>query len=116
MRAEENDPLRRKERFGTLLRLYGALLPAKVLKRMQAFYEMDYSLSEIAENEGVSRNAVHLSLKEGEKRLTAYEKKLGLDGKRKREERDLQEALKETKPEKKDEWIRKALQEVNHGI
>lgn len=45
---------------------------------MELYHEEDYSLGEIADQFGISRAAVHDSLKSAEKTLNEYEEKLGL--------------------------------------
>ncbi len=57
---------------------YGPLLTAKQAKIWDLYYQQDFSLSEIAEEEGISRQAVHDLLKRTEKILEYYEYKLGL--------------------------------------
>lgn len=59
-----------------LFDLYGELLTDKKREVMQLYYEDDMSLAEIAEELGVSRAAVHDSLKSAEKLLRDYEEKL----------------------------------------
>ncbi len=75
---KENEALKKKEYIGALLLIYGKLLTKNIYQRMEACYLMDYSITEISENESVSRNAVFESLENGEKKLEFYEKKLGL--------------------------------------
>ncbi len=57
---------------------YGALLTEKQRKVMGLYHEENLSLSEIAEEFGVSRQAVHDALKKAEQALEDYESKLKL--------------------------------------
>ena len=61
-------------RLGLLLDWYGSLLTDR--QRAQSLNE-DCSLSEIAEREGVSRQAVRDAILRGEEQLEQYEAKLG---------------------------------------
>jgi predicted DNA-binding protein YlxM (UPF0122 family) len=57
---------------------YGPLLTEKQRNVWELHYAEDLSLSEIAEMEGISRQAVHDLLKRTERILTEYEEKLRL--------------------------------------
>ena len=57
---------------------YGALLPERQQDVLRMYCEENQSLSEIAEELGVSRQAVHEALKKGERSLLDFEEKLGL--------------------------------------
>ncbi|MBF7083592.1 YlxM family DNA-binding protein [Desulfallas sp. Bu1-1] len=57
---------------------YGQLLTERQQKFIELYYGNDYSLGEIAENFGVSRQAVHDTLKRTENMLKNYEDKLRL--------------------------------------
>jgi predicted DNA-binding protein YlxM (UPF0122 family) len=57
---------------------YGQLLTAKQQELLKLYHEDNYSLSEIAEEYGISRQGVHDAVKKAEKGLHEYEKKLGL--------------------------------------
>ena len=61
-----------------LFDLYGQLLTNKQRDVFKMYYEEDFSLAEIAEELGISRQGVHDAVKKGEKALTEYESKLGL--------------------------------------
>lgn len=57
---------------------YGQLLTAKQQELLKLYHEDNYSLSEIAEEFGISRQGVHDAVKKAEKALHEYENKLGL--------------------------------------
>ena len=57
---------------------YGALLTKRQSEVMQLYHEENLSLSEIAEEFGISRQGVHDALKNAQEALTTYEEKLGL--------------------------------------
>ena len=57
---------------------YGELLSRRQQEVMNLYHEENLSLSEIADEFGISRAGVHDSLKKAEKALLAYEDKLGL--------------------------------------
>ena len=61
-----------------LIDLYGELLTDHQRNILELYYRYDLSLSEIAEQEEVSRNAVHDSLKKSIALLNNYEDKLKL--------------------------------------
>ncbi len=68
--------------FNNLYDYYGELLTDKQRSYFEDYYFEDYSLSEIADNKGVSRNAVHHQLKQVEEKLKYYEETLHLYEKR----------------------------------
>lgn len=56
--------------------IYKVLLTAKQREYIELYYHEDLSLSEIADELGVSRNAVHDNIRRSEKLLVGYEEKL----------------------------------------
>lgn len=62
----------------TLLDRYGLLLSEKQFRIMSAYYNLDLSLSEIAENEGITRQGVSDFVKRTEAQLYEFEKKLAI--------------------------------------
>lgn len=72
----------RKLYFNQLYDYYGGLLTDKQRSYFEDYYFRDFSLSEIAENDGVSRNAIHKQLKLVEEKLEQYEAILHLLEKR----------------------------------
>ena len=61
-----------------LLDLYGETLTAKQRDYLNYYYNDDLSLSEIAENEGITRQGVRDSIKRAEAQLYEMEDRLGL--------------------------------------
>ncbi len=66
------------ENKALLFDFYGPLLTVKQGKIWDLYYQRDFSLMEIAQEEGISRQAVYDLLKRTEKILQGYEQKLGL--------------------------------------
>jgi len=63
-------------RMNALFEFYAALLTDKQMNYIELYYADDYSLAEIAEEFGVSRQAVYDNIKRTEKILEDYEMKL----------------------------------------
>ena len=64
-------------KISILLDIYGKMLTEKQYSLLDDYYNNDLSLSEIAENEEITRQAVRDNLKKGENNLFEYEEKLG---------------------------------------
>ena len=61
-----------------LLDFYGELLSEKVRRATELYYNDDLSLSEVAEDMGITRQGVRDLIKRAEGNLYGYEQKLGL--------------------------------------
>ncbi len=61
-----------------LFDFYGEMLTEKQRDVIELYYEDDLSLSEIAENEGITRQGVRDSIKRAETQLLDMEERLGL--------------------------------------
>ena len=61
-----------------LLDFYGDVLDERVRAVMDAYYDDDLSLSEIAENEGITRQGVRDAIKRAETQLQEMENRLGV--------------------------------------
>jgi len=70
--------LKDKLRMNQLYDIYSELLTEKQKEYFDYYYLNDYSLSEISEILSVSRNAVHMQLKNVVTHLENYEEKLGI--------------------------------------
>lgn len=75
MREKELDTI---AQTSLLYDFYGALLTDKQREVMELYHEENYSIVEIADELGVSKQAIHENLKKSEKILRSYEEKLGL--------------------------------------
>lgn len=81
--------------------LYGKLLSKKQYEFLNDYYNNDLSLSEIAENNNITRQAVRDIIKKGEKKLFEYEEKLLFMKRMLNQEKTIQHILSElTKIEK----------------
>lgn len=58
--------------------VYGALLTQHRREILRDYYDDDLSLAEIAENNGITRQAALCSIKQAEKQLRTYEEALGV--------------------------------------
>ena len=65
-----------KVKISMLCDIYGKLLTEKQFKFINDYYNNDLSLSEIAENNDITRQAVRDIIKKGERKLFEYEEKL----------------------------------------
>ena len=65
-------------KISILLDIYGKLLTQKQYKLLDDYYNNDLSLSEIAENLNITRQAVRDNIKKGENKLFEYEEKLNV--------------------------------------
>ncbi len=68
--------MEKKIEVSILCQLYGKLLTEKQFEFIDDYYNNDLSLSEIAENNEITRQAVRDIIKKGEKKLFEYEEKL----------------------------------------
>lgn len=85
-----------------LCQLYGNLLSEKQLEFIDDYYNNDLSLSEIAENHGITRQAVRDMIKKGEKKLFEYEEKLLFMKRMLNQEKKIEEILLELTKIQKD--------------
>jgi hypothetical protein len=84
---------------------YGDLFTEKERLYFEEYYFSNFSLSEIAENHQVSRNAIHKSIKSVQEKLENYEEKLKLYSN--------QQKINKLISEIKDEEIKKKLEQLN---
>lgn len=66
----------KKIEISILCQIYGKLLTEKQYNFIDDYYNNDLSLSEIADNYGITRQAARDNIKKGENKLFEYEEKL----------------------------------------
>lgn len=88
------DRLEKTQRVNLLMDMYGQLLTEKQRNYLTLYYDEDLSLSEIAEELNVSRNAVYDNLKRAIALLEDYESKLKLLDKHEKRKKLIEEMEK----------------------
>lgn len=86
-----------KIKISMLCQTYGKLLTEKQYELLDDYYNKDLSLSEIAQNNDITRQAVRDNLKKGEAKLFEYEEKLEIMKKISIQEEIIKEIEKEIK-------------------
>lgn len=78
-----------------LCQIYGKMLTEKQYNFLNDYYNNDYSLSEIAENYQITRQAVRDNIVKGEKKLFELEEKLGIMKRTQNQEEQIVKILSE---------------------
>ena len=102
-----------------LWQIYGKLLTKKQYDVLNDYYNNDLSLSEIAENNNISRQGVRDLIKKGEDKLFDYEEKLNIMKKNTESERTIQTVLAQLskiQENSSDKKIEKILSEVQKEL
>ena len=108
-----------KVKISILLEIYGNLLTDKQKSLLEDYYNNDLSLSEIAENNEITRQAVRDILKKGEKKLFEYEEKLGIMKKNSIQEEQIAMILSEIakiNSKDSDKEIARVLEDVKNKL
>ena len=85
-----------------LCQIYGKLLTEKQYELINDYYNNDLSLSEIAENNNITRQAVRDVIKKGENKLFELEEKLSFMKRMLNQEKRIEKALSELTKIQKD--------------
>ena len=99
-----------KVRISILLELYGKLLTEKQYEFMDLYYNQDLSLSEIGDNEDITRQAVRTILLKSKKKLEEFENQLKFMQKEEKIKKCIEE-LEETNIDKK--ILKKIKQQID---
>ena len=109
----------KKVEVSMLLQIYGKLLTEKQYRVIDYYYNEDLSLSEIAENEEITRQGVRDIIKKGEKKLFEYEEKLLFMKKtinQEKLEQSILENLNKIQKESSDKKVSNILEEVKKEL
>lgn len=87
--------MEKKVEISILCDLYGKMLTDKQFEFIDDYYNNDLSLSEIAENNNITRQAVRDIIKKGEKKLFEYEQKLLFMKRMLKQEKKIEQVLAE---------------------
>ena len=102
-----------------LLDIYGSILTKRQYNILDDYYNKDLSLTEIAENEGITRQAVGDNIKTGEKKLYDIESKLNMMKKSFERQDKVEEilvGLKKIKNKTKDEEINSLIIKIEKEL
>ena len=111
---EEVIIVEKKVKISILCQIYGKLLTEKQLEILSDYYNNDLSLSEIAENNHITRQAVSDIIKKGENKLFELEEKLLFMEKTMKQEKLLQEVLNELSKIQEASSDKKVKKILNH--
>ena len=90
---KEGSSMEKKVEISMLWQIYGKLLTEKQYEYIDYYYNNDLSLSEIEENDNITRQAVRDIIKKGERKLFEYEEKLLFMKKTINQEQKIQQVL-----------------------
>ncbi|HIU51468.1 MAG TPA: DNA-binding protein [Candidatus Merdicola faecigallinarum] len=102
-----------------LCEIYGKLLTEKQITILNDYYNNDYTLSEIAENHQITRQAVRDNIKKGENKLFELEEKLGVMKRMLNQEKAIEHILSELNKittEDSDKRVSKILDNVKKEL
>lgn len=108
-----------KIEISMLCQIYGKLLTEKQFDYINDYYNNDLSLSEIAENYNITRQAARDNIKKGENKLFEYEEKLQIMKTTLRNEKkieDILEQITKIQTNYSDKQIAKILENVKKQL
>lgn len=109
----------KKIEISMLCQIYGKLLTEKQFDYINDYYNNDLSLSEIAENYNITRQAARDNIKKGENKLFEYEEKLQIMKTTLRNEKkmeDILEQITKIQTNYSDKQIAKILENVKKQL
>lgn len=119
MQPKKEDAVQKKVEVSMLCELYGNLLTDNQKQCIEDYYNNDLSLTEIAENNNITRQGVRDVIKKGEKRLFKYEEKLKFMNTTMSQKKKIEKILLELTKIKKDysdEQVNEVLEHVKKEL
>ena len=116
---KEGSSMEKKVEISMLWQIYGKLLTEKQYEYIDYYYNNDLSLSEIAENEEITRQGVRDIIKKGEKKLFEYEEKLLFMKKTINQEQKIQRVLwnlTKIQKDSSDKQVNSILEEIKKEL
>jgi Uncharacterized protein conserved in bacteria len=116
--TRKGEGLEERIELSLLYDFYGALLKENQQRMFEASVLEDYNFTEIAEEEGISRQGAYDAIKRAAKQLRVYEEKLGLVAKFERQKELVKALHNELQglgvPEEEERWKRvfKILEDI----
>ena len=101
-------------RVSMLMNIYGKLLTEKQYEVLDNYYNSDLSLSEIAENLNITRQAVRDNIKKGENKLFEFEEKLEIMKTTLQQEKKINSVLSELTKLQANSSDKKVQKVLNH--
>ena len=111
--------MEKKVEISMLWQIYGKLLTEKQYEYIDYYYNNDLSLSEIAENDSITRQAVRDIIKKGERKLFEFEEKLLFMKKTINQEKQIQHILfnlNKIQKDSSDKKVESILEEVRKEL
>ena len=105
-----------KIRMSILCGIYGNLLTEKQHQILDDYYNNDLSLSEIAENNDITRQAVNDMINKGKAKLVEYEEKLHFMDKVLNQEKIINEIIEELEKNKNKELTEAKISNVSKKL
>lgn len=103
-------------KYARLLDLYGEVLTEKQYEAMDSYYCRDLTLEEIAQNYGVSKQAVHCTMKNAENKLAKVEEQFHIAQKYQQIEDSINDVIKSINNGASKDDVIKSLSQVLNDI
>ena len=105
-----------KIKIGILFGIYGKLLTEKQYELLNDYYNNDLSLSEIAENNNITRQAVNDVINKGKNKLIEIEEKLAFMKKILNQEKEIKQIINELKNAENETLKKEQIQNIQKRL